>query len=289
MTAIRNKKGFSLIGILVAACLLAVVLNGTLSLAQISLKQQTQSNLTFAADQIRRNLIQYVQNSNAWQNTLNDPANTSLACLKASASCTGAGGAFRVRDAQNNIVYDPLTSTAVGFAGSGSPCNTFSASGNEACPLRMELSWQPVCSGTCVNPQVKLKGTMTYAPQAPQTKFAFNALNYSFEILQSASASGAFLQSGNLSTSGSACSSLPSIAGRNTWIYEGVVSCPTGYLAVSASADCEAGFTYGGSLHSIYQLSLTQWRIRCCNYQVAGDPAVLVDRGKVLCLKESSG
>lgn len=188
MTASRNKKGFSLIGILVATCLLGIVLSGTLGVTQISLKQQSQSNITFMADQIRRNLTQHIQNGSAWQNTVNDSANTNLACLQSSTSCTGMGGAFRLRDASNHIVYDPLTPSN-GFTAAGSLCTTFSTGGNDACPLRMELSWQPVCSGTCVSPQVKIIGTITYAPQSPEKKIAFNSSNYGFEVMQRASPS----------------------------------------------------------------------------------------------------
>lgn len=175
-----RNQGFTLVEILVATGLIGIVLIGIMSLTTISQKQQAQSNITFQAGAIRGNLVAHLQNPAAWQKTVADTTNTSLDCLRNGTDCTGITGAFRVRDAANSIVYDPLVATH-GFTANGAPCSTFAAGGNDACPLRMELSWSPICSGTCVSPQVKVTGTMQYKPSTQARTIAFNSANYSFE------------------------------------------------------------------------------------------------------------
>lgn len=184
--------GFSLVEILATSVILAVIAVGVARLLSGGLKSQFRSNTTFFADSIRRSLSATVQNDNAWQNTVNDASNSSLACLRNSTSCTDDGAAagtplvdrpFRLHDAQNQIVYDPLTASN-GFTTSGTLCGDYSTAGNDSCPIRFELLWTAVCSTPCINPQVRVKGILNYSPATVTRTIAINRDNYSFDIIR---------------------------------------------------------------------------------------------------------
>lgn len=187
-----SERGFSLIEILIATSVLGMLAMGVITTFQQLAKQQFRSNMAAQSDVFRRNMIAHLQNEQAWQRTMNDAANTSMACLRNSTSCTGAGGPFRLRDSQNGMVYDAMTSPTAGLTADGRPCNTFNAvDGDDVCLLRMELSWTPICSGTCMSPQVQVRGGVRYKPQSKQRTIAFNTENYSFTMIRNvAGASG---------------------------------------------------------------------------------------------------
>lgn len=170
---------------MVVFAMMNVAVLGIVSLFKMLGKQQMRSNMAAQSDMMRRNLLTIIQNDEAWQNTVNDTANTSLACLKNHTTCTGAGGPFRVMNSQNVLVYDALSSPSTGMTVDGQTCSTFDATnGNDQCPLRLDLSWTAVCSGTCMVPQVQITGTATFKPRSKEREIAYNASNYSFKLIR---------------------------------------------------------------------------------------------------------
>src|SRR5690606_1304313 len=115
--------------------LLGMVSLASLAINSINMKNTTATQAYHQADHFRKKIVNTLQDDRAWQNTINDTSNTSLNCLRNNTNCTGASGTFRVRDAANNIVYNPLTA-ANGFNMQGVLCSTFSAAGNNQCPFR---------------------------------------------------------------------------------------------------------------------------------------------------------
>jgi len=182
-----------------------------ISIMEMSLKNQRQTNLTFQASTLRQSILRAVNNLNGWNNTIHAASNNQasgalLDCLYNGNPCTTnessdlpAGGTAisgllmnKIYDASNSVVYDSSTPDS-GLSLQGTQCTGFSAvpgSGNDNCPLRYEVHWTAACkctnpgclpvvaSDTCVNPQVKLQIVSIYNPGKASSSLAFNPANY---------------------------------------------------------------------------------------------------------------
>ncbi len=143
-----GELGQVLASTLVAVLILGVAMTALTSFGKILGEQQIQSNSTFVADQIRRNLRQYLSNDEARKKTVTDSTNANLACLRNHTSCSGKSGKFFIKDASDTLAYDS-TSAGNGFDSPCKPCDDFDATnGNDQCPYRMSLTWAPVCGVT---------------------------------------------------------------------------------------------------------------------------------------------
>ena len=65
------------------------------------------------------------------------------------------------------------------------------ATGNDGCPLRVDLTWKPLCNlsfdPNCAQPQIQIQANFRYGPaQSGMMVFAFNMSKYSFGISRSA-------------------------------------------------------------------------------------------------------
>lgn len=183
MLVTERPSGMSLIEVLMGTVILSIIGTAFSHQSASALKQQHQSNTTFNAELIRRMIVTHLNDREAWQKTISDsPYNTNLECLHRRTSCLDKGGSFRLRDRANNIVYDPTNRNA-GFSNGMQPCDAFDeANGNDACPLRLELKWTPVCTGSCVSPLVKVTGTFIYKSKSSKRASSFNPANYGFEV-----------------------------------------------------------------------------------------------------------
>lgn len=174
---IYQKSGISIVEILIALGLVGIMAAAFTSMFMNSERQQGQMNLKFQADLIRKNLTVALNTQASWQNTIATAANNrasgpALDCLVNSTPCTNngtdlaAGGTAltnmaikEIRDngpAGGQIAYD-LNSAGAGFTSQGTVCNTFIAPpavGNDACPLKFNITWTAMCGASCVRPQV---------------------------------------------------------------------------------------------------------------------------------------
>lgn len=220
---LSKEQGFSLIETLIAVAIGAIGLMAMTSLMSMSNRQQSQSNLTFHADNMRRSLVSALNNADGWKNTYKDSSNnqasgTQLDCLISPAylPCTtdestdvasggtplgGVSGNLinKIFDASGALVHDS-SAPDKGTSLQGTPCTGFiapPAAGNDRCPLRFEVRWKPRCkcsnsgcapavaSDTCRNPQVQLKVNAIYNASSKDARLAFNPDNYSTpEFLQ---------------------------------------------------------------------------------------------------------
>lgn len=220
-----NSNGFSLIEVMIGLGIMSVIMFGMMSITLLTLKQQTQSNVTFQADTTRRNLMRAINSPDGWKNTISDPLNSQvcsgpsvncnpLSCLTNTATCvSGAGGSiFSVRDSQpytvgsnQPAIYD--WSGSNGLTSQGTPCTGFSptpGSGNDQCPLRYEITWiaecnQPLgtpCGSAFVQPKITVKAA--YNALTPSRAIAFNSGNYSAVFYQGADTTNCTWQSNAL-------------------------------------------------------------------------------------------
>lgn len=162
--SLSSNVGMTLVEVMVAIGISGIVLTAIMSLSNLSLKQQYQSNLTFQADLFRKNLVLLINNSDAWKNTIAATANSApytvggtpytapptssatdppgLNCLIGSGSpCTNngkdltaspAGTAIsgmkilQILDNKGVLFYD-TTSNTKGLSPQGTACNGFVA------------------------------------------------------------------------------------------------------------------------------------------------------------------
>ena len=191
MTA-RSSRGFTIVEILVSMAILLIVILGSQFYMTTQLNLMANSRTNATGTSIRLAFMTALQNGSGWNNTLNDNQNKagSFACLTATGGCTGPQPAFKVllptaHPAPNptptpGVFYDPIGQTTAGFDDNGAPCTGFdAANGNAACPFRMQLSWEPVCTTGCNPPMIKLVGNLEYKPGHSH---AFNASKWRVEL-----------------------------------------------------------------------------------------------------------
>jgi len=245
--------GFSLLEIVIAMGLLGVGGFFMASMLQTSLKNSTQMNVTTQADALRRNLVKTIANDSAWKNTVNANSATGLGCLAplytnppdpaAKSTCapnttTPIGNIVVMNGGPSggHVVYDSRP-TNNGFTATGAPCNSFvKVGGNDLCPFRMDLAVNIICGQNCDRPQVKVMGTMTYAPKNSTFDVAFNPGRYGFNFVrgQDKGALKAICEmlGGAFTPSTSKC--------KVDLVPDGTVmafsSCPAGWVPMSAAA-----------------------------------------------------
>lgn len=147
-------------------------------------KFQGAQDAQLAARTIRYNLTSHLQNDQAWLNTINDVSNTSLECLRNGVSCPlTVNPIAHIKNAADANAVD--SATGQGFNMNGTPCTGYVSGGNPECPFRVEVSWQPTCTGACVNPpMVKLIVKVLYSTAADKGHI-FNASKHDFTIERS--------------------------------------------------------------------------------------------------------
>src|ERR1035437_863997 len=211
-----NNRGQSIIGAVVGVGIAAMALVVVMSSIQISSRQQSQSNFTFQADQLRRNLQMTMNNLEAWASTVkaseNSPpytlggadfavppgVNAGLNCIVGVGSnCTDGGGGpitdapiHVVRDSNGKVIFNDLINN--GFTLQGSPCNTFNptaGSGSDQCPWSIKITWSAICGATCTGtnavPQISVIPSYNPSP-GNDTRLQFNPANYSAIFKQGA-------------------------------------------------------------------------------------------------------
>lgn len=186
MNQIRNQKGISIVEVLVAAGLTAVVSLGIATMIQNSMIEQKKTVLLSTLRENKIRIENMLRDQQAWTYTLADadnlaitPADRSTRCLRNTETCAVIAGTapqkLVVRDAANNVAFNLLNWAGAGsngFSESGAACSTFSSAqtgnmGNDMCPISYRLVYMYSCPGaatSCVNPQVKIVGRLIYNP-----------------------------------------------------------------------------------------------------------------------------
>lgn len=149
-------------------------------------KFQGAQDAQLAARTIRYNITNHIQNDEAWTKTADDANNTSLECLRNHATCPKSPSPIaRLKNAAGDDVVS--SETGKGFNMNGAPCTTYASSGSPECPFRVEITWEPICSGAGPCPSssmVRLSFKVLYSTSA-EKGHVFNASKHDFTIERS--------------------------------------------------------------------------------------------------------
>lgn len=193
----KTEFGFSFLELLIAIGLLSTATMAIMSMNVSLSTKQADLNSLFQIDSVRQNIQVLVRNQSSWVKTTHMSLNASpggMGCLNDGTPCTENGSAsgtpitnrrFAIYDPAGTLIFD-ATNTANGFTFDGTPCSSFSQSGNDECPFRFELTWSAQCtSGSCVNPVVKVTGALVFRPE--KARFPLKPSRYSVvDILRNA-------------------------------------------------------------------------------------------------------
>lgn len=180
LNKLKNKAGFSLVEIMIASGLMALVASGLVSVVTAMNKEQNNQFRTAALRELKTRFQFLITDQNAWAMTLqkNGTAGLSMECLVKKTACT-AGGIYDLKlyDPAGVLAFDPLPfataspsyAPAAGFADKGSPCTTFNGNagaGVDSCPISYKVVWEPICpsSGVCINPLVRVTVRLVFNP-----------------------------------------------------------------------------------------------------------------------------
>ena len=182
---LRERNGFGIIEVMVAAGLLLIISIGMTSLITNMQKEQRRQTLLQVLVSQKNRFENAILNPNSWQNTLtasSGTVNVNTYCLVqqiANSNCSavtvkGAGylttyQELILRDGattpvNGNVFYDGTAGTN-GFTESGAACTTFTtaAAGNDACPIGYRVSWAPQ-SASDTNPKITVYAKMIFNP-----------------------------------------------------------------------------------------------------------------------------
>ncbi|MBC7465461.1 MAG: hypothetical protein H7256_05665 [Bdellovibrio sp.] len=157
-----------------------LIIYGIMTMLENSRLHQKRQTILSNVRELQARIEEVLKDPQAWRNTLMDTTNSSMGCLRtintaATVACTtGPKTIVVLRDSANNIVIGNLpdwsmaTYTSDGFTESGSPCSTFSTSGNDACPFSYKIIWEP--RSGIVDPGFRITARFLYSPGATSTK-----------------------------------------------------------------------------------------------------------------------
>lgn len=169
-----NKKGMSVIEIVVAAAIGSIVIGGLSVPLMSEMRNRKKIESYYWVSQVRTELVTSLRNKEIFDKAIGLPENDSMACLLPKVSgglgisqdCRGQGGVIRkILNKEGKAIYDSGTAQS-GFDKGGKFCDTFSET-SEDCPFRYELGWSAICKGvgSCFNPDVRVEGKLVIASQ----------------------------------------------------------------------------------------------------------------------------
>lgn len=183
-----GRRGLGLIEVLISIVIMSIFIFTTQQALQYAQRGQASSQLGFDLMVGRNNIISVLSQAEVWNQTkLN---NSGMDCLKNGTDCTGKGGPFDIYAYDGTSVtayYSPVGNASYGLTKDGVQCTTFVApgsTGNRNCPMRLELTWEPICPATppCINPNVRVKGT--FIVNTPEEGSAIKVDRLNFEMIQ---------------------------------------------------------------------------------------------------------
>jgi hypothetical protein len=273
----RGKSGFGILEVMVGAALLMTSIMGALFISGITASTAGDSPIAIGLAISRTDLVNNVQNDQAWSRTVQDITNASLSCLRLETDCysgTAANGTFQLRDAADAVVYDGRSPTS-GFTIQGLPCTTFDpVLGNPLCPIHYDLRWEAQCiASPCINPPIKVTATADVR-FAEKRATVVNLTRFNFTMFRKRIYCAAAPAAWNLSQASApaTCSPTAAFSTNPALVY------PAGMCASVGEVDpCNTTrilFNYSFAYSNGASVVDAENQARVCFYQSSGNPLV---------------
>ena len=190
----KNKEGVTLVEIMVALGLTGVIgllaFYPMLRVAELQLGSDMHSWL----ETYHWELMSALTNEDSW-NLIKTNNAAELACIIDNTDCTAKkatrdSNRLKIYSTGNNIPINDSSVLTSGFTYGGKPCNEFTYNGNDKCPFRVVVVWEPLCiNGACLSPDIRFYVSFKYAPGSNRGKKGNLDMNrYSFKLVRSGSA-----------------------------------------------------------------------------------------------------
>lgn len=181
----KDEAGITLIELMVvlATVTFLISLSGGLVGNVMSVSQKFNIEATLSS--LRANYARTIADDAQWENTIADGViNGNMSCLNTGATCALGVRNFTPRDRANEIAFGHDSSQANhGFTMEGGHCDTYSAGAPDPrCPIRVAFTWQPMCNGTCQNPEVLVSVNFQFSFPAGSPLSSMVAAKHSFTI-----------------------------------------------------------------------------------------------------------
>ena len=178
---LRSEAGFTITHVIVLVALCAIGAWAWRVHEQRKERAAVLASLEKAAAKARDHLMATLNDDRAWRHTREARQNSRMACLQDHSSCEGKAGLIAVQDSLNRVVFDSTLPNS-GLTANGGTCTGFTEQGDDGCPFRFELVWEPHCEGDCKNPKTSnIHGTLRFQPGS-RYDLPLNAGNYAFRV-----------------------------------------------------------------------------------------------------------
>lgn len=151
----NRQSGFSLVEVIVATSISAVVVLGTTVVFTDSARMETVQERHFWIAARRMEFHGLVRTQTGWNSIVT--ANPAMACFAAGTTCAAFATPQPLQFPIDGSVLDG-SATSTGMTNKGDFCSTFdAAAGNSACPVGISLSWVANCDDVnCLHAQPKV-------------------------------------------------------------------------------------------------------------------------------------
>lgn len=179
-----NKKGVTLVEVMVSAAMTAIVSLGVATMMQNSFKEQRRIVLLDTLKNQKTKFESMIRDQAIWNSTMNSSTHNSALIFNQMRAATPVSETGYVNPVEFKLVYtdntlafdllgpDDNSGTFAGFTEKGQACTTFNpATGNDDCPISYRLMIGTDCTtgAQCVNPQLKLVARLVFNPSSSGT------------------------------------------------------------------------------------------------------------------------
>ncbi len=243
-----NKKGFSLVEIMVATSMLTLAGAAMVGISQLSNQDSLQLRATRVVLTARSQIEAALKNPASWRQTV--AQNASFACVTTGCSLALADGGY-----YNFVLFGSNIGEKVTYDASdlttrhsirGGPCPSATAAGDSLCPIKYVARWKPLCEiYPCLNPTLDIKVSLvldfgTSAPPLSPEKYGFATVR---GIDDGSLQSACFILNGSYNSATGTCT--PKNAGKSCAVTLGrpaqIIS------SVSADGDITCAPLYSGA------------------------------------------
>lgn len=182
---VLNKKGVTLVEVMVSAAMTAIVSLGVATMMQNSFKEQRRVVLLDTLKNQKTKFESMIRDQAIWNATMNSVTHNPGGIFAQMRSASPVSEVSYTTPVEYKLVYsdntlafdflgpDDNAGTFAGFSEKGQNCTTFNpATGADECPISYRLMIGADCAGSatsCVNPQLKLVARMVFNPSTTGT------------------------------------------------------------------------------------------------------------------------